>query len=124
MNGECQEVKALFDRLCAQPKQSFPQYGQLLNAPSKPGVYIICKKKIVLHVGRTLRAKKGLHQRLGNHLHGSSSFTRQYLKGKGATLREDGHTYQYLVLEDAKKRAFLEAYAIGALCPKHIGLGM
>jgi len=27
------------------------------------------------------------------------------------------------VVEDARLRALLEAYAIGTLCPKHIGLG-
>jgi hypothetical protein len=58
-----------------------------------------------------------------NHLQGSSSFTNDYLKGKGAPLREEGYTYQYLELEDPRKRALLEAYAIGTLCPKHIGLG-
>ena len=109
----------LFDELCAQPKRSFPQYRQPLDASSKPGVYIIRKGETVLHVGRTLR----IHQRLKNHLHGSSSFTRGYLKGKGAALREAGHTYQYLELEDRRKRALLEAYAVGTLCPKHIGLG-
>lgn len=123
MNKESKEVKILFDKLCVQPKLSFPQFRQLLNAPSKQGVYIIRKEETVLHVGRTLRSRNGIHQRLKNHLHGSSSFTNKYLKGKGATLRKDGYTYQYLVLEDPRKRALLEAYAVGTLCPKHIGLG-
>jgi excinuclease UvrABC nuclease subunit len=123
MNRERQEVKSLFDKLCAQPKRSFPQYRQPLDAPSKPGVYIIRKEESVLHVGRTLRGRDGIHQRLKNHLHGSSSFTNEYLKGKGATLRKDCYTYQYLELEDPRKRALLEAYAVGTLCPKHIGLG-
>jgi hypothetical protein len=26
-------------------------------------------------------------------------------------------------LEDPRKRALLEAYAVGTLCPRHIGLG-
>ena len=124
MNGESQKVRTLFGKLCARPKQSFPEYRKSLVAPSKPGVYIIRKNKTCLHVGRTLCAKNGLRQRLKNHLHGLSSFTYQYLKGKGATLREDGYSYQYLVLEDPRERALLEAYAIGALCPEHIGLGM
>lgn len=75
MNIENQEVKKLFNELCAQPKRSFPQYRQPLEAPSKPGVYIIRKEETVLHVGRTLRGRDGFHQRLKNHLHGSSSFT-------------------------------------------------
>jgi hypothetical protein len=86
-------------------------------------VYIIYKEEVVLHTGRTLRGKDGLQQRLKNHLHGSSSFTVEYLKGKGATLREGGYTYQYLELGDSRKRALLEAYAIGTLCPEHLGLG-
>jgi hypothetical protein len=123
MNTESQEVKKLFDELCAQPKRSFPQCRQPLDAPSKPGVYIIRKDETVLHVGRTLRGMGGLHQRLKNHLHGSSSFTNEYLEGNGETLREGGYTYQYLEVEDPRKRALLEAYAVGTLCPEHIGLG-
>jgi hypothetical protein len=123
VNKESQEVKMLFDELCVQPKRSFPRFRQPLDAPSEPGVYIIRKGKTVLHVGRTLRGRNGIHQRLKDHLHGSSSFTKKYLKGKGAILGEDGYTYQYLVLEDPRKRAFLEAYAVGTLCPEHVGLG-
>jgi len=122
MDNESQEVKNLFAKLCAQLKQRFPQDRQRLNAPSEPGVYIIRKEETVLHVGRTLHGGRGIHQRLKNHLHGSSSFTNKYLRGNGAILREDGHTYQYLKLEDPRKRALLEAYAVGTLCPRHIGL--
>jgi hypothetical protein len=123
MTSESQEVKRLLNKLCSQPRRSFPQCGQRLDAPSKPGVYIIRKECTTLHVGRTTRGKDGIHQRLKNHLHGSSSFTNEYLKGKGSTLREAGYTYQYLELENPRKRALLEAYAVGELCPKHIGLG-
>ena len=124
MNNESQEVKNLFAKLCAQPKQRFPQKKyQRLDAPSEQGVYIIRKKKTVLHVGRTLRGRGGLKQRLQNHLHGASSFTKWYLQGNGATLRKSGYTYQCLKLENPRKRALVEAYAAGILCPKHIGLG-
>jgi len=123
MNTESQEIKILFDKLCAQPKRSFPQYRKPLDAPSNPGVYIIRKGETVLHIGRTMRGRNGIRQRLMNHLHDLSSFTDKYLKGNGAILRQEGHTYQYLELEDARKRALLEAYAVGTLCPKHIGLG-
>jgi hypothetical protein len=122
MNKESQEIKILFDKLCSQPKQSFPHNRQPLNAPSKQGVYIIRKEETVLHVGRTLRGRDGIYQRLKNHLHGSSSFTNEYLKGNGKILREKGYTYQYFELEDSRKRALLEAYAVGTLCPNHIGL--
>jgi excinuclease UvrABC nuclease subunit len=123
MNRESQKVMKLFDQLCKQPKRPFPQYRQSLVASSKPGVYIIRKDDTVLHVGRTLRGRDGLNQRLKNHIHGSSSFTNEYLKGNGAILRGDGYTYQYIVVEDPRKRALVEAYAIGKLCPAHIGLG-
>ena len=123
MNNESQEVKSLFSKLWVQPKQSFPKDRQRLDAPSKPGVYIISKEETVLHVGRTLRGRGGIHQRLKNHLHGSFSFTNKYLRGNGAILRKDGYTYQCLKLRDSRKRALLEAYAVGRLCPQHIGLG-
>ena len=122
MTPERQKVEELFNTLCKQPMLQFPQNHKKLEVTSKQGVYIIRKGDIVLHVGRTLRGKKGLYQRLEDHLHGNSSFTKEYLKGNGAALRK-GHTHQYLVVEDARLRALLEAYAIGTLCPKHIGLG-
>ncbi len=123
MNRECLEIKELFDKLCAQPRRPFPKSRQQLDAPSDPGVYIIRKNETVLHIGRTVRGKAGIYQRLKNHLYGSSSFTKKYLQGNGKRLQEDGYTYQYLVLKKPRKRALLEAYAIGMLCPKHIGLG-
>jgi hypothetical protein len=123
MNSESQEVKGLFDQLCKQQKKSFPKFRQSLDVPSMPGVYVIREGEAVLHVGRTLRGKDGLNQRLKNHLHGSSSFTDKHLKGNGATLREDGYTYQYIEVKCPRKRALLEAYAIGELCPVHLGLG-
>jgi len=123
MTSERQEVKKIFAKLCKQRPQTFPQFREPLDAPLKPGVYVIRKGKNVLHVGRTSSAKYGIYQRLYNHLNGASSFTDKYLDGKGETLRK-GHTYQYLVVKDKRLRAFLEAYAIGMLCPKHIGLGV
>ena len=122
MTPETQKVEELFTDLCKQPMHKFPQKRKQLEAPSKPAVYVIRKGEIVLHVGRTLRGRNGLYQRLKNHLHGASSFTDKYLKGDGAALRE-GHTYQFLVVKDARLRALVEAYATGRLCPKHIGLG-
>ena len=122
MTSERQEVRKLFAKLCKQRPQIFPQSREQLEAPLKSGVYVIRKSKNVLHVGRTSRAKYGIYQRLKNHLYGASSFTDKYLKGNGEALRK-GHTYQYLVVKDARLRALIEAYAIGMLCPKHIGLG-
>ena len=115
MNDESQEVKRLFCELCAQPKRLFER--QPLDAPSKPGVYIIRQGETVLHIGRTLRGRGGLHQRLKNHLHGSSSFTKEYLKGRGATLREGGYAYQYLELEDLENEHFLKPMQLGHFAP-------
>ena len=122
MTTDRRVVKRLFKELCAQPRLLFPEERRPLNAPYKHGVYFIRKGQKVLHVGRTARAKGGLHQRLSNHLHGSSSFTNEFLDGAGKKLRH-GYTYQYLEVKDRRHRALLEAYAIGTLCPAHLGLG-
>ena len=123
MPDEDKRVKELFNTLCSQPMLPFPEARKRLVAPSEGGVYIIRRDGTILHVGRSLRGKEGLRQRLKNHLHGSSSFTIVYLKGNGDLLRDSRHTYQCLVVEDTRLRALLEAYAIGVLCPRHIGLG-
>jgi len=127
MSRETQEIKKLFAELRKQDKQPFPKKGGTLNAPKEHGVYIIRRqirgRETVLHVGRTLRGKNGIYQRLKNHLGGASSFTKQYLNGKGSILRRNGYTYQYLVIKPPRKRALLEAYAVGILCPEHLGLG-
>lgn len=122
-NKESLEIEKLFKKLCNQPRRIFPQQHQHLDAPLNQGVYIIRKKETVLHVGRTLRGKYGLRQRLTNHLHGSSSFTNEYLKGDGTILRNRVYTYQFIEISDSRKRALLEAFAVGALCPEHVGLG-
>ncbi|MCK4403819.1 MAG: hypothetical protein KAW02_01890 [candidate division Zixibacteria bacterium] len=76
----------------------------------------------VVHVGRTRKAKDGIHQRLKNHLYGRSSFADHCLSGKGSKLRR-GYKYRYLEVENGRERALLESYAIGHLCPLHLGLG-
>jgi hypothetical protein len=72
-------------------------------------------------VGRTQRAKYGLHQRLSNHLAGKSSFVYYHLNQNGSLLRS-GYTFQYLEVEDARKRALLETFASAWLCPDHLAL--
>ncbi len=123
MNEESKKINILFEQLLEQPKYVFPQQGQKINASIDPGVYVIRREEDILHVGRTLKGKNGLRQRLKNHLYGNSSFVRNYLSGNGDILRSDGYTYQYLILKDARERALLEALATGKLCPKYIGLG-
>lgn len=122
--SEFLQIKKLFDLLIIQSKHSFPVPYHSIDAPTNHGVYIIYKKEEVLHVGRTIRGIEGLRQRLKNHLHGKSSFTRAYLKGIGGKLRENIYAFRYLEVSDPRERALLEAYSIGILCPKHIGVGV
>ena len=122
MRSEKTIVQTLFDNLINKQKYLFPERGKPSNIPHTHGVYIIQKGNEVLHIGRTHRGKKGLHQRLCNHLYGASSFTKEYLDGDGKELRK-GYTYQYLEVKEDRHRALLEAYAVGTLCPKHLGLG-
>jgi len=123
MNSERKEVKELYEKLRRQKKLAFPEARERLEAPKKHGVYIIYQGKKVIHIGRTLRAKNGLHQRLMNHLHGNSSLTINEFNGSGTKLRK-GFKYRCLEVECPRKRALLEAYAIGYLCPNYIGLGV
>ena len=123
MKPRLPEIQALFKKLSASRAVSFPAERQMLDAPNGHGVYLIYSPKgKILHVGRTLRGRNGLRQRLYNHLANSSSFSKKYLKGKGARLR-NGYSFKYLVVASPKKRAYLEAYATGVLCPLHIGTG-
>jgi len=119
---EQKDVKNLFTELISAKPEKFPPKRQPLTAPDNRGVYVICDPTgRVVHVGGTPTGKRGIAQRLENHLSGSSSFTYVYLKGDGSKLR-DGYTFRCLPVPDARLRAFLEAYAIGHLCPAHIGL--
>jgi len=120
---ESSRVQKLLGDLRGQKPVPFPQRRGTLEAPTEQGVYVIRWRETVLHVGRTPRAENGLRQRLKDHLYGKSSFTKKYLAGNGARLRRKGYTYQYLVVRRCRWRALLEAYAVGMLCPKHIGLG-
>ena len=124
VGSESLQIKKLFDLLIIQAKHSFPVSYHSIDAPTNHGVYIIYRKEEVLHVGRTIRGREGLRQRLKNHLHGKSSFIRACLKGNGSKLREKHYAFQYLEIPDPRERALLEAYSIGILCPKHIGVGV
>lgn len=118
-------VTNMFRQLLKQPKVNFPKARETLIAPKDfHGVYIIRNSKgRVEHVGRTVRGKKRLYQRLKNHLQGSSSFVKNHLDGKGVSLR-NGYTYQYHIVEDEYKCAVLEHYATGCLCPLYLALGV
>ena len=115
-------IIGLYRRLRQQPLVPFPKSRQRLLAPYTQGVYVIrCPESRVVHVGRTTRGYYGLHQRLGNHLQGKSSFVYYHLAQDPARLR-DGYTFQYLEVEEPRQRALLEAFASAWLCPDHLAL--
>ena len=123
VRGEPKAIKVKLGQLLRSPMRPFPPAGERIDVPDNHGVYIIYDPKgRVGHVGRTVRGKRGLYQRLNNHLHGSSSFTDKALNGKGSVLR-NGYKYRYIEVENNRLRALLEAYAIGQLCPEHLGDG-
>jgi hypothetical protein len=123
-NRERNAIRTLFTKLRRSRLEKFPEPHGRLKASDKQGVYIIYDPRgKVLHVGRTPSGAGGIRQRLGNHLHNASSFTNKYLKGHGEKLRGT-HSYRCSVVENQRRRALLEAYAIGYLCPAHIGLGL
>lgn len=120
---EATKVRKLFKKLIRSQLQAFATARKKLIAADGQGVYVIYNPRgKVLHVGRTPRAKGGIAQRLRNHMLNQSSFTTKYLKGDGSILR-DRHKFRCLVVKNPRHRALLEAYAIGCLCPAHIGLG-
>jgi len=130
MSTKFKEIQILFGELQGRKPHPFPARGkpQLDDKTEdrkldKQGVYIICSRKKVLHVGRTSRRRDGLRGRLTDHLQGKSSFTINWFNREGSKLRKYGYTYQFLVVGNAKKRALLEAYTTGRLCPEHVGTG-
>ena len=124
LSREQKAVRALFSKLKHSSLQEFPKARKPLTAPNKQGVYVIYDpRNRVLHVGRTPSGAGGIRQRLGDHLHNRSSFSILFLKGHGEKLRR-GYKYRCLIVPSRKRRALLEAYAIGYLCPAHVGLGL
>jgi len=123
MSRELKKIEKLFASLMEQPTHVFPRSGERLKVTIEQGVYVILDPKSrPAHVGRTLRGKKGLAQRLNNHLHAQSSFALHYLNSDGSKLREK-YRFRFLEVSDPRSRALLEAYAIAHLCPAHLGLG-
>ena len=138
---EFEIVQELFKNLTSKSieRHKFPKKREKWNVPSQEGachgVYLIRKGELVQHVGRTIKGKKGLFQRLKNHVSSASSFVNA-TEGLSEKLRNSkaGYTFSYVVIDKTTKgigdsdkaarlRALLEAYAIGRLCPAHIGLG-
>src|SRR5438477_475587 len=105
MASEPLSIRKLYRKLLRSRPVKFPSAGEELPAPDRHGVYIIyAPRGAVLHVGRTSRGKKGLRQRLNSHLHGNSSFTIQFLRGRGSKLRAK-HKFAFVEITDARTRA-------------------
>ena len=115
-------ISDLFKKLNSSNFYTFPLSGKI-NVSDKHGVYIIFSpKNDVLHVGNTPSGTKGLNQRLYNHISSTGVFHEKYLKPNKIKLRGT-HKFKYLVVDDIRQRALLEAYTAGKLCPAHFGTG-
>jgi len=132
MNREQRRVRAKFAELEHAPIHDFPQSGARIAATDKRGVYVIYSPRgKVLHVGTTPRGRRSIAQRLSDHFQGQSSFTRNshwLKKHAGPKLKKRCRyvrkhcKFRCLAVKDERLRALLETYAIGNLCPDHIGL--
>ena len=123
MKPEPEIVAALYGELMDVPLWTFPKLREQLYAPARGGVYVVYNPRgRVVHVGRTTSERRGIAQRLRDHMANASSFTTKYLKGEGGRLR-GRYMYRALPVRNRRHRALLEAYATGHLCPAHVGLG-
>jgi hypothetical protein len=118
---ECSTIGRLFEELIRAPLIPFPLANAPLDAPVERGVYVIYDPKgVPQHVGATPKARNGIRQGLENHLWGLSAFTRACFAHDGSKLR-NGYQFRYLIVTEPRERALLECYAIGHLCPSHVG---
>ena len=132
MKHELKAVKALFAKLKRAQLQTFPEHRQKLDTPVRRGVYVIYSPRgqKAFHVGSTPTARGGIKQRLRGYMghktgkRAYSSFVKYYppLGGAGSKLRGK-YRFGYLEVDCARQRTLLEAYAIGHLCPAHLGVG-
>lgn len=119
---ERNRIQQLLEALNQAPIRPFPRGSESILVPKKLGVYVIRNPdEAVVYVGRTTRAKNGLHQRLRNHMAGKSALVKNHLKGNTSMLRE-GFSYQFLEVEDDRERALLEHIATAWHCPIVLGL--
>jgi hypothetical protein len=105
---ERQIIARLFEQLTNAPLQAFPSKRGKLQAPLQPGVYVIYDPRgDVDYVGRNVGSRLGgLQARLVNHRY-----------------RAEKSSFRCLVVKSQRRRALLEAYATGHLCPKHLPTG-
>ncbi len=122
-SNEQKDIRKRFARLLAGKRHPFPLIGEVLKAPTRHGVYVVYgPRNKILAVRRTVRGRNGILQRLTDHLRGNSSFMAGHFKRDGLRLRGTC-SYTYVAVKNPRKRALLESYAVGYLCPTHLGLG-
>ena len=122
MNNEPAEIKELFEKLICGDLHRFPKTGRV-NVTNNHGVYIIYSPHgKVLHVGNTPSGKNGLNQRLYNHITRTGIFFKKYLEPRKIDMR-GSYKFKYIEVKSNRKRALLEAYTAGMLCPVHFGTG-
>jgi hypothetical protein len=113
-------VRGLFGMLLEAPLHPFPAIGPV-EVTRQKGIYVIYNPNgDPSHVGNSPRGREGLRQRLNNHLSFQSSYTRNFLMPQNLSVR-NGYSFRFIVVENPRHMALLQAYAIGNLCPEHIG---
>jgi len=113
-------INRLFQKLISSNFFIFPIKGKL-NATDNHGVYIIyTPEDLVVHVGSTPSGKKGLNQRLYNHISCTGMLYHNYLKVLNIEMRGT-HKFKFLIVSDPRKRALLESFTAGILCPIYFG---
>jgi excinuclease UvrABC nuclease subunit len=121
--NEGEEIKELFKKLVDSKIHPFTNKGTPVKVSEKHGVYIIYNSKGKLfYVGRTLSAKGGLNQRLNNHRTGASTFSKSLFKKEGLKI-DASFSLKFIEVGTDRKRALLEAYTTGCLCPPYLGTG-
>lgn len=119
---ETTEVKDFFEDLLKAQLMRLPSQGPP-KVSSNQGVYILYSViGVVLHVGRSIRAKGGVNQRLNDHLKGKGSFTREYAYLSKIELREEV-PFRFKEVHDDPKRALVEAFTCRSLCRVHLATG-
>ncbi|UMR29228.1 GIY-YIG nuclease family protein [Massilia sp. MB5] len=115
-------IQRLLEDLNSAPICAFPVGRASIEVPKTLGVYVILDPdQSVMYVGRTTKARNGLHQRLRNHMAGKSALVKTLFNGDTSRLRK-GYSYQFLEVSDDRERALLEHIATAWHCPTVLGL--
>jgi hypothetical protein len=116
LKKEPQRIIELFNKLMSVPLRPLRTWRRLDDVPIKPGVYVICDPRgSFVRVGMA-EGRLGLQGRLTQHRD-------RFRKRNPQKYQKQNHQYRCLVVLNPRKRALLEAYATGSLCPREIRLG-